>query len=63
MNRQFPLSDSNFSIIEAAEYLRVSRSKLYLLIAAGDLKSTKLGKRTLIRGSELQRLLDHLSAA
>jgi excisionase family DNA binding protein len=40
-----------------------SRSKLYELIAAGQLKAVKLGSRTLILHSELVRFLTTLSTA
>ena len=52
-----------FSIREAAVHLRVSRSMIYRLTAAGKLKPTKLGRRTIISGDQIEQLLAELSAA
>ena len=46
-----------FSIVEAAEHLRISRSLLYQLISAGKIKPVKIGHRTLIRGAEIERFM------
>lgn len=46
------------SVAEAATHARVSRSKLYLLIAAGALPVRKLGARTLVNRAELDALID-----
>jgi excisionase family DNA binding protein len=46
-----------YSPSEGAQVLGISRSKIYELIAAGDLKVIKLGSRTLILHSELVRFL------
>jgi excisionase family DNA binding protein len=46
-----------------AQVLDISRSKLYELIAAGELKVLKLGSRTLVLHSELVRFLATLDAA
>jgi excisionase family DNA binding protein len=46
-----------YSPSEGAQVLSISRSKIYELIAAGDLKIIKLGSRTLILHSELVRFL------
>ncbi|RTL62124.1 MAG: DNA-binding protein [Pseudonocardiaceae bacterium] len=48
-----------FTINEAADLMRVGRSTIYNLIAAGDLKPRKIGSRTILLGSELRRFLDH----
>lgn len=47
-----------FAIGEAAQYLRVSRALLYKLIQQGRIKTVKVGARTIIRGTELERFLD-----
>jgi excisionase family DNA binding protein len=47
----------------SAQALGISRSKLYELIAARQLKAVKLGSRTLILHSELVRFLTTLSTA
>lgn len=46
------------SVHEAAALLRVSRTQLYRLIGSGDVAIRKLGGRTIVLGSSLERLLD-----
>lgn len=50
-------SSTWLSVTEAATHARVSRSSLYLLIAAGALPVRKLGRRTLIAREELDALI------
>jgi excisionase family DNA binding protein len=52
-----------FTINEAAEHLRVSRALLYKHIKQGKLKPFKIGARTLIRGSELDRFVQSAQQA
>jgi excisionase family DNA binding protein len=59
--RKFALAESVFTVEEAAEYLRISRSALYREIAAGKIKPAKIGARTIIVGSELARYLAALA--
>ena len=47
-----------YRIEDAALALGLSRSRLYELIAAGEITACKLGKRTIIPASELTGLLD-----
>jgi excisionase family DNA binding protein len=49
------------TVKEACETLKVSRAKLYLLIKGEELKSVKIGKKTLFKESELQRFIDSLN--
>ena len=51
-------SSTWLSVAEAATHARVSRSSLYLLIAAGALPVRKLGRRTLIARAELDSLIE-----
>ena len=44
-----------YDVPEAAAYLRISRASLYVLIAAGELRTLKEGKRVFIPGSEIAR--------
>lgn len=46
-----------FTVVEAADHLRVSRSMIFKLIRAGRLVPTKIGTRTLISGAAIDRLL------
>ncbi|MBI1685390.1 helix-turn-helix domain-containing protein [Caulobacter hibisci] len=52
-----------YRIKEAAEVLAISRSRLYELVAAGEIRVLKDGSRTLVRRSELQAYLDRLETA
>ena len=60
---QFDLESSNFTIVEAAQHLRLSRSFVYKLIAAGSLHPVKIGARTIITGGELKRFVADYSKA
>lgn len=48
----------SYSIAEACAATGISRSGLYVLIAAQRVETRKLGRRTLIPASSLKRLLD-----
>jgi excisionase family DNA binding protein len=60
--RAFALAESVFSVDEAAEHLRISRSAFYRLVAAGKIKTAKIGARTIVAGSELARYVAALAA-
>lgn len=47
-----------YGIDEAAQALDLSRSRLYELIAAGEITACKVGKRTIIPATELTAFLD-----
>lgn len=47
---------------EAAEVLKVSRSRIYELIRKGELASVKLGRVRRIRVEKLREYLDRLEA-
>lgn len=47
---------------DAAELLSVSRATIYKLIAGGELEAVKLGARTLIHRTSLERFADRLLA-
>jgi excisionase family DNA binding protein len=49
-------------IPEAGEQLGVGRSTLYELIAAGELRTVKIGRRTLISHEELERYVRALAS-
>lgn len=48
---------------EASELLSCSRSKLYELIASGNIRAMSLGRRTLIARAELERFIESLPLA
>jgi len=52
-----------FTVEEARQKLGISRGLLYKLAKAGDLTLIKLGARSLILASELERLLAARTAA
>ena len=47
--------------IEAAEQLSISRSYLYELVKRGRIKLLKIGSRSVITHSELERILEELA--
>lgn len=49
------------SINEAAQLLGIGRSSLYVLIAAGEVGTVKIGRRSLIADEELRRFIRCLS--
>jgi excisionase family DNA binding protein len=49
-----------FTVVEAAAELKISKSYLYELAKAGKIELTKLGKRTLIKGSDLVAFIKKL---
>jgi excisionase family DNA binding protein len=51
-----------FNPARAAAYLSISRSKLYVLVAAGALIGRKIGRRTIFLRSDLDTFLASLPA-
>ena len=47
-----------YSINETARLLSMGRTSIYAMIADGRLEAFKLGRRTLIRGDSICRLVD-----
>jgi excisionase family DNA binding protein len=47
-----------YGIEDAASALDLSRSRIYELIAAGEIAACKVGKRTIIQAAELTAFLD-----
>ncbi len=52
-----------YGVAQAAEALSVGKSTVWRLIKDGRIKPIQLGGRTIIRRSELDRLLDEAEAA
>ncbi len=52
-----------FSPAEAAKALGIGRTTLFALLGRGDIKARKLGARTLIAASELDRYVASLPEA
>lgn len=48
------------SISDAARALSLSRATIYRIVRQGDLKTYKVGRRTLIRYEDLERLRDRM---
>jgi excisionase family DNA binding protein len=53
-----PLPRLAYSIDDAADALDLSRSRIYELIADGEIAACKVGKRTIIPAAELTAFLD-----
>lgn len=49
-------------VADAAEILGVGRSTIYRLIAAGEIGTVKIGRRTLVAQTELERYVATLYA-
>lgn len=52
------ITPAALSVTQAAQYLGVSRASLYRLLNSGELRTTKLGGRTLIRRVDADALLE-----
>ena len=50
-----------FSVAELSELLGISKQHIWNSIRNGDIKKTKLGRRTLIHKSEVDKLFQQLS--
>ena len=49
-----------YRVTEVAVFLNVSRSKVYELLASGDLPSVKIDRTRLVRGSDLHDYVESL---
>lgn len=58
--RQFDIADCIFGVDEASAHLGISRSYFYELVADKKIAICKIGKRTKIKGVELQRFMNSL---
>jgi excisionase family DNA binding protein len=47
-----------YSIPEAASVISIGRSKMYDLIAKGQVETRKIGKRTIVLAASLEKLLE-----
>lgn len=57
MENQHHPFDPLYNLRDVSEFLNVKRSKLYTLLADGELSAVKFGRSTMICRSELQRYL------
>jgi len=55
-----PASQLVYTVIEAAQALRLSRSKTYELLRNGRLRSVRVDGRRLIRRADLERFIEEL---
>ncbi|MDB5583368.1 MAG: DNA-binding protein [Bradyrhizobium sp.] len=51
---------ATMTVNEFRDWSRVGRTKIYELIARGDIKAIKIGRRTLIRADSARAWLDGL---
>jgi excisionase family DNA binding protein len=56
-----PASQLVYTVVEAAQALRLSRSKTYELLRNGRLRSVRVDGRRLIRRSDLETFIKGLS--
>jgi excisionase family DNA binding protein len=52
-----------YRIPEVAEALSVSRSKVYELLKAGEIRSVRIDRTRLVRADDLRAYVDSLAAA
>lgn len=52
-----------YTMREATTVTGISRTTLYALIKAGELRPVKIGSRTLLRHADLEALIDRRQAA
>jgi hypothetical protein len=55
-----PTEPIAYTINEAAQAARISRTRLYAAVAAGELTLRKNGRRSIVLASDLRRFLDSL---
>lgn len=51
---------ANLTIAETVDHFRIGRTKLYSLIATGEIEAFKLGARTLVKTQSVREFLDRL---
>ena len=57
------MEDVAYTMREAADASRISRTRLYAAVANGDLVVRKMGRRTIVLKADLMRYLNALPAA
>lgn len=57
MTTQVDFDNRIFSVNEAATHLKISRALLYRLIAAGEIRPTRINSRTLFSGKTLSAFI------
>lgn len=60
--RSFGLVKATYSVHETLAQLSVGRTSLYALVKRGELKSVKMGRKTLFCASDIAAFLDRLRA-
>jgi excisionase family DNA binding protein len=58
-----PTGDALLTIPEAAAALRISERSFFRLMAEGHIHAVKIGGRTLIKATEIERFIDALDEA
>lgn len=53
-----PEVQNNYTVIEAAQWLRISKTTIRLMLRDGRLAYSKIGRRIVIQLRDLQSLLD-----
>lgn len=60
--RAFGLVKATYSVHETLAQLSVGRTSLYALVKRGELKSVKMGRKTLFCASDIASYIDRLRA-
>ena len=58
-----PASSSLLTVVEAARELRVSRSRVFALLAAGELEGVRIGRSRCVPRRSIEEFLARLGAA
>jgi excisionase family DNA binding protein len=56
--RRFPMTENIFTIPEVAEYLKLSKSKVYMLVQQGKIPHVRIGRNVRIRETDLKKWLE-----
>lgn len=59
MNNPVALEKLSYSVAEAVQATSLGRSRIYQLMRSGVLRSSRVGRRTLIDGASLRSLISH----
>jgi helix-turn-helix protein len=62
MDTRFNIEDCIFTIKEAHQHAKASRSEFYKLIKAGEIKTVKRGARRFVPGIEMKRYINKLAS-
>ena len=50
-----------YTVLELADMLRIGRTTAYALVGRGEVKSFRIGRKVLVRASEVERFIERSS--